>query len=230
MIRTLSAAFAAVALLVTAGCGGGGDGEPPGQLVSRSASATEAVKRFHFTLDVQRVPRSVAGLQLTSAEGDVVTPDRARADVAGSFAGVPITSQIVAIGEDVWLKNPLSGRWQAIDVSTTPIALLDPSRGVLGVMQGITDPKDEGTEVVDGVTLRKVSGTASAADVAPLVAVRPSDRDVPVTLWIGEDDHLLRRIEVSGPVAAGEPGDALRVVEISRFDEPVTIEAPKGAG
>ena len=230
MIRLFSAAVAAVALLATAGCGGGGDAASAAEIVSRSASATAAVRRFHFTLDVQRVPRSVTGLQLTSAEGDVVVPDRARADVAGTFAGVPITTRIVAVGANVWLKNPLSGRWEAVDVSTTPIALLDPSRGVLGVMRGITDPKDEGTEAVDGVTLRKLSGTASAAAVAPLAAVRPSDRDVPVTLWVGEDDHLLRRIEVSGAVADGEPDDAVRVVEISRFDEPVTIEAPEGAG
>ncbi|MCZ7588561.1 MAG: LppX_LprAFG lipoprotein [Gaiella sp.] len=230
MIRLPPAAVAVVALLATAGCGGGGQGASAAEIVSRSASATEAVKRFHFTLDVRNVPRTSTGLQLTSAEGDVVVPDRARADVAGNFAGVSITTRIVAIGEDVWLENPLSGAWETIDVSTTPIALLDPSRGVLGVMLGIVDPNDEGAEDVDGVTLRKVSGTATAADVAPLVAVAPSAREVPVMLWIGEDDQLLHRIEVSGPVAAGEPGDAVRVVEISRFDEPVTIEAPDGAG
>lgn len=230
MVRLLPVAVVAVALLATAGCGGGGEGPSAAQVVSRCASATGAVQRFHFTLDVQNVPRSSTGLQLTSAEGDVVVPDRARADVAGNFAGVPITTRIVAIGKDLWLRNPLSGTWEAIDVATTPIALLDPSRGVLGVMKGLADPKDQGTEEVDGVTLRKVSGAASAADVAPLVAVRPTEREVPVTLWIGEDDHLLRRIEVSGPVAGGEPGDALRVVELSRFDEPVTIEAPEGAG
>ncbi len=230
MIRLVPAAVVAVALLAATGCGGGGEGESAAQLVSESASATKAVQRFHFTLDVRNVPRSRAGLQLTSAEGDVVVPDRARADIAGNFAGVPITTRIVAIGEDVWLKNPLSGTWESIDVSTTPVALLDPSRGVLGVMRGITDPKAEGTEVVDAVTLRKVSGTAPAANVAPLVAVRPSGGEVPVTLWIGEDDHLLRRIEVSGRVADGEPGEALRVVEISRFDEPVTIAPPDGAG
>lgn len=230
MLRTLPVAVATLAVLATAGCGGGGEGPSAAEIVSESASATEAVQRFHFTLDVQNVPRSGTGLQLTSAEGDVVVPDRARADVAGNFAGIPIRTQVVAIGKDVWLKNPLSGTWEAIDVSTTPIALLDPSRGVLGVMQGITDVKDEGTEVVDGVTLRKITGTASAADVAPLVAVRPSGRKVPVTLWIGDDDRLLRRIVVSGPVADGEPEGALRVVDVSRFDEPVTIEAPEGAG
>jgi hypothetical protein len=229
VIRTLPAAVAVVALLTATGCGGSG-GASAAEIVSESASATGAVQRFHFTLDVRNVPHSGIGLQLTSAEGDVMVPDRARADVGGNFAGVPITTQVVAIGERVWLKNPLSGKWEPIDVNTTPIALLDPSRGVLGVMEGIADPKDEGTEDVDSVPLRRVSGKVDAADVAPLVAVSPSGHEVPVTLWIGEDDHILRRIEVSGPVADGEPDDALRVVDISRFDEPVKIEAPEGSG
>jgi lipoprotein LprG len=218
-----------VAALMAAGCGGGGEeGSSAEQVVRESVASTGAVKRFHFTLDVQNVPRSGTGLQLTAAEGDVVAPDRARADVSGTFAGLPITTQIVAIGDQVWLKNPLSGAWQAIDVTTTPVALLDPSQGVLGVMEGIADPVDEGTEEIDGVTLRRISGTASAADVAPLVAVKPSEGEVPVTLWIGDEDGLLRRIEVSGPVAENEPDEALRVVEVSRFDEPVTIEPPEG--
>ena len=221
---------AAFTLLAAAGCGGAGEKTSAETLVRESADATGALKSFHFTLDVQNVPRSGAGLQLTSAEGDVVVPDRAQADIGGTFAGVPITTQVVAIGEKVWLKNPLSGEWQSIDVNTTPIALLDPSKGVLAVMEGISEPTDEGTEEIDGVTLRKVSGTASAVDVAPLVAVSPSDREVPVMLWIGEEDSLLHRIEVSGPVAEGEPDDVVRVVEISRFDEPVTIEAPEGSG
>ena len=221
---------AAFTLLAAAGCGGAGEKTSAETLVRGSADATGALKSFHFTLDVQNVPRSGAGLQLTSAEGDVVVPDRAQADIGGTFAGVPITTQVVAIGEKVWLKNPLSGEWQSIDVNTTPIALLDPSKGVLAVMEGISEPTDEGTEEIDGVTLRKVSGTASAVDVAPLVAVSPSDREVPVMLWIGEEDSLLHRIEVSGPVAEGEPDDVVRVVEISRFDEPVTIEAPEGSG
>lgn len=233
MFRTLSTAVAVVAalmLLAAAGCGGSGEKTSADTVLREAADATGALKSFHFTLDVQNVPRSGTGLQLTSAEGDVVVPDRARADVGGAFAGVSITTQVVAIGEKVWLKNPLSNEWEPIDVNTTPIALLDPSKGVLAVMEGVSEPTDEGTEEIDGVTLRKVSGTASAADVAPLVATSPSELEVPVTLWIGEEDALLHRIEVSGPVAEGEPDDVVRVVEISRFDEPVTIEAPEGSG
>lgn len=227
----LTAALAFAALLLTSGCGGGEDGGVSAEdIVRTSTEATGAVRTFHFTLDVENVPSTAVGLQLTGAEGDVVVPDRASADVTGTFAGTTIATQIVAIGEKVWLKNPLSGTWQSIDVSATPVALLDPAQGVLGVMQRVEDPADAGAEDVGGVTLRKVTGTAAASDVAPLVGVSPSDRQVPVTLWIGEEDFLLRRIEVRGPVAEGEPDDAQRIVEVSRFDEPVTIEQPEGTG
>jgi hypothetical protein len=241
VLRALIGALALAALLAAAsGCGGSKrqattqgattQGPTAQALVQAGAKKTSAVKSFHFTLDVQNVPKTTTGIQLTGAEGDVAVPDRARADVTGTFAGTAIATQIVAIGEKVWLKNPLSGTWQPIDVSTTPLALLDPAKGVLGVMSKVGKPTDVGTEDANGVTLRKISGTASAADVAPLVGVEPSKGKVPVTLWIGEKDHLLRRIEVHGPVAEGEPKNALRVIEVSRFDEPVTIRQPEGTG
>jgi len=232
VLRALIGVSALAALLATTGgCGGSTTkDQAAGALLQAGVEKTSAAKSFHFTLDVQNVPKTASGLQLTGAEGDVAVPDRARADVTGNFAGTAIATQIVAMGDEVWLKNPLTGTWQRIDVSTTPIALLDPAKGVLGVMSKVSEPKDAGTEDVDGVALRKISGTASAADVAPLVAVGPSSRKVPVTLWIGEKDHLLRRIEIRGPVAEGEPKDALRVIEISRFDQPVTIERPEGTG
>lgn len=230
-LSAVAAPLAAAVLLAVAGCGGGGQSSPSAEsLVGEAARATGDVRSFHFTLDVQGVPRTSAGLQLTSAEGDVATPDRVTADVGGNFAGVPITAQVVAIGDAVWLENPLSGRWEQIDVGTGPVALLDPAKGVLSVMEGISRPIVKATEEVDGVTLQQVSGTAPAADVAPLVAVSPSQRDVSVVLWIGEDDHLVRRIELSGPVARGESSKAKRVIELSRFDEPVTVEAPKERG
>jgi hypothetical protein len=217
--------------LIAAGCGGGGgDGQSAEDLVAESAERTGEVQSFHFTLDVQNVPITAEGLQITSAEGDVVVPDRAQADVTGNFAGVSLTTQVVAIDDDVWLRNPLTGDWETIDVSTTPVALLDPTKGILGVMAGVSGAEDAGTDDLDGTKVRKVSGTAETAAVAPLVAVSADEGEVPVTLWIGEQDKILRRVDVTGPVAEDEPEDALRSFEVSRFDEPVTIEPPEGSG
>jgi hypothetical protein len=216
-----------VALVAGAGCGGDDGGASAAELVRQSADSTGKVQSFRFALDVANVPTGGAGLQLTGAEGDVAVPDRASADVTGTFSGVPISTQVIAVGDDVWLK--LFGKWQKVDVSTTPAVLLSPSQGVLAAMSAVTEAVDEGTEDLDGTTVVRVSGTAPAGDVAPLVAVSPSDpgRQVPVTLWIGEDDTILRRIEVRGPIAEGETDDAVRTVDLSRFGEPVTVEPPE---
>jgi lipoprotein LprG len=227
-------ALLAVAVLVGApvtGCGGDDDGDASAeQVVQESAEATGAVESFHLTFDSRDVPRSGSGLQLLGAEGDVSVPDRIKADVSGTFAGVPLTTQLVAIGDDVWIENPLGEGWQSIDVDTTPAFLLDPVEGVTGVMGRVEDLSDEGTEEVGGVETRKLSGTVASADVAPLLAVSPGGESVDATLWVGEEDRILRRIEVKGAVAENEPDDALRVIEISRIDEPVTVERPAGAG
>jgi hypothetical protein len=230
----MAARFAVTVVLalvaLAAGCGGDEGGDDPADVIAESAERTGEIESFHFTLDVQNVPITTSGLQITSAEGDVAVPDRASADVTGNFAGVSLTTQVIAIGDDVWLLDPLTKKWTMIDVSTTPIALLDPTEGILGVMAGVENATDAGTEKVGDVTVRKITGTADTAAVAPLVATSASEGEVPVALYIGEDDLLLRRVDVTGPVAEGEADDSLRTFEISRFDEPVEIEPPEESG
>jgi lipoprotein LprG len=221
----------ALVALAVAGCGGGDGGaeKDPATVVRESSAATEQVKSFHFNLDVAKVPSSAKGLQLTGAEGDARVPDAVKAEVSGRFAGFPIATSLVATGGKLWIKNPLSGSWQSVDVGTTPAFLLDPRKGVLGVMRAMTELKDDGSEEVDGASTTRVTGKVEAAKVGPLVAASGGTGSVDVTVWIGKDDAILRRIEVSGAVGRGEPADAVRTVELSRFGEPVTVQAPKGA-
>jgi len=230
MTRLFVGLGVALAAFAVAGCGGGGGtGEAPAVVVRDSAAATEKVKSFHFTLDIAKVPTSAKGLQLTGAEGDARVPDALKAEVSGRFAGFPISTSLVATGGTLWIKNPLSGSWQSVDVATTPSFLLDPQKGVLGVMRAMTDVKEDGSEDVDGASTTRITGTVEASKVGPLVAASGGTGPIDVTLWIGKDDKILRRIEVRGPVGKGEPADAVRTVGLSRFGEPVTVEAPGGA-
>jgi len=227
MARLLTGLGVVATVLAAAACGGGSK-VPPARLVAESASATEQIRSFHFTIDIEGVPRTSSGLQLEAAEGDAVVPDRLRAQVSGNFAGIPITTGLVSVGGKLWIKNPLSGAWTRVDVGTTPAFLLDPKKGVLGVMRAVEGLRDDGSEDVGGVATDRLRGHATAAKVAPLVAVSPGSSTVAVTLWIGKKDKILRRIRVDGAVAPGEPADAVRVVEVSQFGESVRIELPKG--
>ena len=97
-------------------------------------------------------------------------------------------------------------------------------------MRGMTDLKEDGSEDVGGVSTTRITGKIDAAKVGPLVAVEPA-------LGLGRRDALDRQGRRDPAADRGRPArsrskeqeDAVRTVELSRFGEPVTVEAPEGA-
>lgn len=222
------AAAAVVLVAVLAGCGGNSApaGPSPQSIVKQSIARTGAEKSFHFRLDVTNPPDSTSGLSLTFADGDVVVPDRLKAKVSGSFNGVPLSSEIVFAGPRQFLRNPLTNQWQGFSTNTSPIAFFSPAKGVLAAIRGVTDLKLAGTETVGGVECWHLTGKSKARDLTGFLGNAPSDREVDADLYVGKSDHLVRRLRLSGPVADGEPKDVVRTVDVSRYGEHVTIEAP----
>jgi hypothetical protein len=210
---------------LAAGCGGS-DGPPPEELVAQTAEQTAAVESFHLVVNVENVPTPPGGLGLSFVDGDIAVPDRMKARVGGTFSGVPISTDLVVVGDRHWLRIPLIGSWEEVDVSATVEQFLDPSEGVLRVVEGASDLSDEGSEEVGGVDTHHLSGTVPAEEVAELLAVEATAESVPVELWIGKDDLLLRRVRLTGPIGEGEGEDAVRTVELSAFGERVEIEPP----
>ena len=233
-MRTGSFIGAGAALLVASaavtGCGGGRGAAAPDAktIVAGTAAKTAAVKSFRFTLDVKGVPPSSTGLSLDHAEGSVIVPDRLDAKIAATFARIPIASELVIVGGSDYLKDPLTGRWRTLDIKTNPVAFFDPHRGVLGVVQGARDIELAGKETVGGAESYHLTGKVKARDASRLLAVKTtSERLVDLDLWVGVKDELLRRVRVTGPVAAAEPANASRTVELSDFGASFQIEAPK---
>lgn len=217
-------------VLLLAGCGGdGGDKDPSAaEIVAAAAEKTAGLKSFRFTLDVENVPPAARGLSLTSAEGEVIVPDRLRAKAAATFSRIPIETELVFVGEEDYFIDPLTRQWRRLDVGTSPVAFFDPAKGVLSVIEGAVEVEDAGSENVDGIATHRLTGKVKARDAARLLVVSStSDRLTDVELWIGKDDSILRRIRVRGPVGEGEPADASRTVEIFDFDQTFEIEAPE---
>jgi len=223
--------LAALLLLgaLVAGCGGGAKKSTISveQIVSGSTAKTAAVKSFHFVLTVEHPPPS-SGLSLASAEGDVAVPDRVRADASGTFAGIPLKSELVFVGDRHFFKDPLTQRWRTLDVKTNPIAFFNPAKGVLAVVKQARGLVDDGSETVGGADCYRLKGTVPASALAAFLGTTPSALSVPVELWIGKRDLLLRQVRASGPAAPGEAKDVSRTVSVSRFDEHVTISVPSG--
>lgn len=225
--------LAAAALL--AGCGGGGGkqasstgGLTAAQVASRADTHTSRLRSFHFHYDVANPPSGGSGLVLTSADGDVAVPSRLKANVSGTYSGIPLNSQIVFSGGKAYLKNPLSGSWQSFPTETSPTGYFDPSKGVLAVIGHAHTLRLDGTETVDGAPCYRLRGSMPASVVAPFLIAKPGNVQVPVDVDVGEQDFVLRRIRIDGPVNSSEPKDIRRTITLSRFDEPVTVAPPRG--
>ena len=219
-----------LAAVAAAGCGGGKKEEsnapPPRTIVSRSVERTSALKSFHFMLKVENAPSGAPGLTITFAEGDLQVPGRLRARVNGTFARAPVQTQIVAVGNKTVLQDPLSKKWRPFATGSNPAVLV---KDVPKVVQQATGLANAGSEKVGGDDTYKVTGKIKAAVVAPILAVQPSSKLVPFTIWVGKKDYYLRRARLEGPVAQNEPDNITRTIELSKFNESLNITLPPGS-
>jgi hypothetical protein len=235
-MRRFPTAALAVALLL-AGCSGLGPQPTPApptptpgpqQIAQQAAAAMAEVRTAHFKLDFEGQPPPTAlGFQLTSAEGDTAAPDKLKAKLKARFGPNPIESELVVLGSDKLLKNPLSGRFEALTLPLGSLALLDKDRGVPLLLRNAKDPALAGRENVDGAEADVLTGTLAAADLAPLVTgLPPVAQPVKAKAWIGSSDRLVRRVRLEGPISAGEPAAIVRILTLSAFNQDVTIQRP----
>ena len=97
------------------------------------------------------------------------------------------------------------------------------------VVKQATGLANAGSEKVGGDDTYKVTGKIKASVVAPILAVQPSSKLVPFTIWVGKKDYYLRRARLEGPVAQNEPTDITRTIELSKFNEALNITLPPGS-
>jgi hypothetical protein len=229
--RRRRAVAAAVLLVfpVAAGCGGDGGGSTSAaEIAAETAKRTAEVESFRFTLEVKNVPPSANGLSLVHAGGEVMVPDRLHADVSGTFARIPIETELVIVDGKDFFKDPLTGAWRTLDIETNPVALFDPRQGVLAVIKGAEELRVVGSETIRGAACDRIAGKVKASTASGLLAVSTdSDHLVDLDLWAGKEDGILRRVRISGMVASGEPENAARSVDLSGFGATFEITAPE---
>lgn len=208
-------------------CGGGEQQPSAKDIVERAAGATQAQKSFHFVFDEKNGPTSTSGVHLVFAEGDIVVPDKVKADVSGTFQGVPLRSRLVVVAGRYYLNDPFSGKWREVSANTNPVAFFDPAKGVLAVITDATQLEFVGTEKVGGADAYHLKGKTTVGSIAPLLGNPPGTRLVDVELWVDKETDLLARLRLSGQVEKGDPAGAVRTVEISRYGVVVPIVPPQ---
>ncbi len=216
----LTTVIAAIALL--AGCGGGGTDMTAGmsaqQVLTESATRTEALTSYRFGVDVKATVKVDAGgtlggllanpIDITGA-GGAKDPGDFTLDLTANLGPGPIQANITKVGDALYLT--LLGQSIKLDVDAATVKSLDATRLAPAIAGWISNPEIVGTEDIDGVPVVHVRGTVDeaalledigglagglgAADaVTPGAAGTNGDLETGVVdVWVGQDDLLIRK-------------------------------------
>ena len=182
-----------------------------------------ALKSFRFRIehsDEGGTPLA-QGMTLTDASGTVANPDRLALDfvgVAGSFA---VKGNLIAIGDEVYMTNPLSGEWHAAS-AINPLEFFNPSQGIAEILSQVQDA----TLISQDAAEYRIGGTLPADALSPLFGDTEAQSKVDVTLSIDKPRLYLTKATLEGRITPMEADGIVRTITLSEFDEPVEIAVP----
>lgn len=239
-LRTAFLALALVAFAALLGCGGEEAAQAPqpaaeptpidlSDLLMRAGEATAAVDSFHFFLehseDASTPYTDLGPFELTEAEGDLIKPDKMSLTFDGVFSGsFAARSSVIAVGEESYITNPLTGEWESLTGLLSPTDLFDPQGVFVTMLTDVQDPVL--VSQMDGEY--RIDGVLEATALQPLLGNAAQGGKVNVELTIDAGSLLLLKAVVKGQVTLTEEADVVRTVTLSRFNDPsISITLPE---
>jgi hypothetical protein len=201
-------------------------------LLAASATAMGALQSFHFVITIPNGELVILDrLQLTRVEGDVEQPRTLKVSVTGKVKVLPVTANVIIIGDDVWAAvSPREDKYAKIDPDQVEKLQLDtvfdPTTVLLKTIGYIDTPVITGTEDLNGVPTTVVEGTVdlvNATSGTPTAGL--AQQPVQVKIWV-DSANLVQRLQTIGPLLEGQPEGIVHQLDLSKFNEPVHIVAP----
>jgi hypothetical protein len=222
-------------LALAAACGGGGEKAAPtpanlpqaDEILPKVVERVGTLKSFHFRLEHENGLSPIPfDMKLRTAEGDIQVPDRMEAKLETDVGGALLRVEVIGIGEEGWMTNPFSHDWQALPEGTTISAIFDPAAGIQAVARSLQDVRVADVEKVGGDNTYLLEGQVDSGVLEAAAPIAEPGLTVNVKLWVGIDDYTIRQVRLEGPFAPDEPENIVRILILSKFDEPVSIEPP----
>ena len=136
----------------------------------------------------------MAGTEASKIEGAVILPDQ-------------VTLKTTEPG----------GEPQQVPADSLPFRFDGLAATLAGILEALEDPSDAPRQWIENVPTRGFSGSVKSEQLKALIPSAIPDATVTVSLWL-DDDSVVRRVEIQGPVVANDSPDPVRVLELRDFD------------
>lgn len=158
--------------------------------------------------------------------GDVQPPDRMQGKMTMTTNDVEVESEVVVVGDETYVKNPLTNKWQANPQTAT---LVDPKNLVMDPAD-VQDLELLGEETVEDIPVYHLTGRT----VMPFAFEEPlgkMEADMLVNYWISQADLRTVKSTVKGDMEfTGEIEASATVsmtMQIFDYDVPMEIATPE---
>ena len=234
----LLAIAALFCLLFASACGTGGgvttESTPfptpppdPSAILQAAADRFETLQFFTFIMTHENGGTPIAfGLLMEDVTGQVVAPDRLKADIGAWAGGFFFDVSLIAIGEETWLTNPFTDEFELIERGIVSSALLDPATGISGIIRDAKDPVLEGEASLEGIPTYHITSVIDSGRLTSIAPGAEPGLPIDVGIWVGIDDSLVYKIHMFGPMSSDEDPNITRTILPSDFDIPAEIEPP----
>ena len=187
------------------------------------------VSSFHVTMKVDNLgTASGSQIQIRSADGDVIMPDKVKAQANVLFSGQPVTVKLISIGNIQYLTDPITGQWRVVKGALNASTLTNPDTGIISLsskLQNVTGPTDD---TVNGIPCWRVNGSIDAKYLAFLTGGGvPTGTMLQTSVCAGQADGLPYQLSVVGQAAKSDTSQTSRTFNISSYNEHTAISAPQ---
>ena len=207
------------------------DTTSPQDILDASLAAMEAATSYRFTIaaDVDATVGGAATQIPITFSGVYQAPDRIQATLLIRVGQSAVGVEVKTIAGATYVGDSRTGQWQ--ESQQLRSVLPDPARLPTDLAQDLR-AVEVTKDSVSGAPAHRLQGLTPLGMFGEL---RPNG---PVSLWIGAEDFLVRRIEAEGQIRLQELGfllgnygisnasGATVSMRLSAFDEPVAIDLP----
>ena len=196
----------------------------PEILLQESGIAMSDLNSFRFDLyHKSGTTILLPNLFMENAQGHVVKPDKISVQFTGTFGSFAIKSNLITIGDNSYMTNPLTGNWEAMQKRASPLGFFDPLGGITSIMLFI----DDAFVVFNDDKVYVVQGVLATEHLSPLVGDTLEGEIVDLELKIYSDTKYLVEAVISGKIMLDDSDGIVRVIKLSEFNKPVNVDLPK---
>jgi hypothetical protein len=199
------------------------------QLLTSLQKSFAEVSAFHVVMHVQNPGSVTQGqVQIRNANGDVIMPDKVKAQATVILSGQSVTVNLISVGNDQYITDPITGQWRIIKGVLDPRTLTNPNTGLISVISKVQHISQPTSDTVSNTPCWRITGQLDAKNIAFFTGGGvPAGTMLQTSACIGKSDALPYQVSVTGQAAPGDTAQTSRTFIMSNYNESIHISAPQ---